>query len=330
MAYRITTETRGGRAVYTLHDDASGASASILPSYGFNMYDLRLPVAGQVRPVLHAAPDFAENPRSAGGNGTPVLFPFPNRIAGGRFTFQGKTYSLPANNGPNAIHGFAISAPWDVVGQSTDGGEASLTGRYQISVQSPEMRGHWPTDAAIQIRYGLAGRRLTMTVTVTNPTADDLPYGFGIHPYFLCPFTRGGDQAQTRVTIPASSFWVLDEFIPTGERRPVDGRLDFRKGQPMKGLKLDDVLAGLSFDGGRCVCRLEDLALKAEFRLIVDRNTRELVVYTPPGDGGVLAIEPYTQATDAVNLAARGLDGGLRVLGHGKSDTLSIIMETAP
>jgi aldose 1-epimerase len=329
MAHRVTTETRGGRTVYTLHDDASGASAAILPSYGFNLFDLRLPVGREVLPVLDSFPDFAENPRSAGRNGIPVLFPFPNRIAGGRFPFQGKTYTLPVNNGPNAIHGFAISAPWDVVGPSTDGGAAVLTGRYQISVNSPEMRAHWPTDAALQIRYALAGRRLTMTVTVTNPTADDLPYGFGIHPYFRCPFRPGDDQAKTRVTIPASTYWVLDNFIPTGERRPVDDRLDFRKGKPMKGLKLDDVLSGLAFEGDHCVCRLEDLERRAEFRLSVDRNTRELVVYTPPGDGGVLAIEPYTQATDAINLAARGVDGGLRVLGHGKSEDLTIVMETA-
>ncbi|MFO0911051.1 MAG: aldose 1-epimerase [Isosphaeraceae bacterium] len=329
MAYRITTEPRGTRTIYHLHDDTSGASAAVLPSYGFNLFDLRLPVGGAVRPVLDAFHDFADNPRSPGRNGIPILFPFPNRIAQGRFGFEGKTYSLPANNGPNAIHGFAIAAPWEVVGQSTEG-SASLTGRYQISVNSPDMVAHWPTDGVLEVRYDLVGRRLTMTVTISNPTAHDLPYGFGIHPYFRCPFTPGADQSRTRVTIPAERFWKLDSFIPTGERPAVDERLDFRGGQPMKGLKLDDVLTGLSFDAdGRCVCRLEDLELKAEFRLIVDRNTRELVVYIPPGDGGILAIEPYTQTTDAINLAARGVDGGLRVLGHGKTDRLVIVMETS-
>jgi aldose 1-epimerase len=329
MAHRVTTESRGGRTAYTLHDDTTGASASVLPSFGFNLFDLRLPVAGQVRPVIAAAPDFAENPRSPGRNGVPVLFPFPNRVNHGRFTFKGKEYRLPVGSGQHAIHGFAISAPWDVVEQSADGGAASVTGRYQISKNSPEMRDHWPADAVLQIRYALAGRRLSMTVTVTNPTADDLPYGFGIHPYFRCPFTPGGDLDRTRVVLPASEYWVLDGFIPTGERRPVDARLDFRKGQPMNGLKLDDVLTGLAFEGDRCVCRLEDLALAAEFRLGFDRNVRELVVFTPPNEPGVIALEPYTQATDAINLAARGVDGGLRVLGHGKSDELTLTMETA-
>ena len=328
MGHRITTDTRNGRTVYTLHDDASKASASILPSYGFNLFDLRLPVGKTVLPLIDAFPDFAENPRSPGRNGIPVLFPFPNRVKDGKFTFKGKNYTLPITNGNNAIHGFALSAPWDVTDQSTEGGEASITGHYQISKNSPEMRDNWPTDAAIQIRYGLSGRKLTMTVTVSNPTADDLPYGFGVHPYFRCPFQPGGDLSKTKVILPAARYWVLAEFIPTGETKPVDDRLDFRKGQPMKGLKLDDVLSGLTFDGDKCLCRLVDETLGAEFRLSFDRKIRELVVYTPPGDGNVISLEPYTQTTDAVNLETRKVNGGLRVLGHGKSDTFVIAMET--
>ena len=54
----------------------------------------------------------------------------------------------------------------------------------------------------------------------------------------------------------------------------------------MAGLKLDDVLTGLAFEGDRCTCRLVDEALGAEFRLGFDRHFRELVVFTPPfGEG---------------------------------------------
>jgi aldose 1-epimerase len=189
------------------------------------------------------------------------------------------------------------------------------------------MRPLWPADAVLQVRYGLAGRRLSMTITVSNPTAEELPYGFGIHPYFRLPLDPGGDPAQTLVVLPASRFWVLSEFLPTGETRPVDDRLDFRKGQPRKGLKLDDVLTGILFDGDRATCRLADQALAAEFRLSFDRNFRELVAYTPPA-GGVIAIEPYTQTTDAINLQAQGIDAGLRRLAHNQQDTLTIAMET--
>jgi aldose 1-epimerase len=327
MAFRIGTGQRGRNKVFTLHDDTSGAMASVLPSYGFNLFDLRLPLSGEVRPVIVAGEDFAENPKGGAGNGTPILFPYPNRIAGASFAFKGHRFQLPTNNGPNSIHGFAVDAPWDVIEHNATAAEAYIIGRYQISHNSPQMVSHWPTDAALQVRYGLAGRRLTMRITISNPTAEELPYGFGIHPYFRLPFSQGGDLARTRVTLPATRFWVLESFLPTGETHPIDPRLDFRAGQPMSNLKLDDVLTGLEYTEDRCLCRLADLEKKAEFQLGFDRGFRELVVYTPPGRPGVISLEPYTQTTDAINLQARGIACGLRVLGHGGQDRFVITME---
>jgi aldose 1-epimerase len=328
MAFRVETRAHGERTVYSLHDDATGASASILPSYGFNLFDLRLPLAGQVRPVLAAADDFADHPSHPARSGTPILFPFPNRIRDGRFTFEGRTYQLPANNGPNAIHGFAMDADWDVVEHGTTADGAFLTGRYQISKQSPASRPLWPADAVLQVRYSLAGRRLSMVVSASNPTADNLPCGFGIHPYFRLPFSPGGDPEHTRVILPASNYWVLKDFLPTGEIRAVDPRLDFRKGQPIKGLKLDDVLTGLTVPGARGAARLLDLDKKAEFQLTFSHGIRELVVFTPADRPDVIAVEPYTQTTDAINLEPKGIDAGLRVLKHGAQDMLTITMES--
>ncbi|MGC8643403.1 MAG: aldose 1-epimerase, partial [Isosphaeraceae bacterium] len=213
MGCRIGVETRGGQTVYTLHDDATGASAAVLPSYGFNLFDLRLPLGSEVGPVIASADDFAENPRSASGNGTPILFPYPNRVRAGTFAFEGKQYKLPINNGPNAIHGFAMQAPWQVVERKAGANSAFIEGRYQISHDSPANLPNWPTDAVLQVRYELGGRRLTMTITVSNPTASNLPYGFGIHPYFRLPFSKSGHAVQTRVIVPASRFWVLQDFL---------------------------------------------------------------------------------------------------------------------
>lgn len=329
MAYRVATETVGGHTVYRLFDDATGASAAVLPSHGFNLFDLRLPAAGKVYPMLHAAADFAANPAQRGPNGTPVLFPFPNRIRGGAFSFGGKSFQVPLRAGtPNAIHGFAIAAPWDVVEHAVTSAGATVTGQFQLSKNAPESLAHWPADAILRIRYTLAGRRLTLDATVTNPSATELPYGFGTHPYFRLPFPEGGDLARTRVIVPASAFWVLQDLLPTGERKPVDARLDFRQGQPMTGLKLDDVLTGLPTGTGPHVCRLVDEALGAEFRLGFDGSFREVVLYTPPNLPQVIAVEPYTHTTDAINLQARGVDAGLRVLPHDQQATHRITMET--
>ena len=328
MAYRVDQSDHNGRTVYTLRDESSGAMASVLPSYGFNLFDLRLPVAGQVRRMIVASDDFADNPVSPGRNGTPVLFPFPNRIRDGKYSFEGKSYEIPSGGKGHAIHGFAIAAKWDVVSHGTDAGGAFIEGRFHLAEHAPEMRPLWPTDAVLTIRYALSGRKLGMTIKVENPTDHDLPYGFGIHPYFRVPFASK-DPEQGRVILPASQYWPLEGYLPTGDRKPVEARLDFRQGRPMAGLKLDDVLTGLIIDDDRCVCRLVDSELKAEFHLSFDTHFREIVVFTPPfGEGTLIAVEPYTQTTDAINLQARGVDAGLRVLGHGKSETMTISMET--
>ena len=328
MAYRVDTTDHNGRTVYTLRDESGGGMASVLPSYGFNLFDLRLPIAGQVRRVIVAGDDFPDNPVSPGRNGTPVLFPFPNRIRDGKYAFEGKSYEIPVGTKVHAIHGFAIAAKWDVVEQGATETEAFIVGRFHLAEHAPESRDLWPTDAILTIRYALSGRKLTMTIKVENPTDKDLPYGFGIHPYFRIPFTSKAPEDGT-VILPASEYWPLEGYLPTGEKKPVGPRIDFRQGQTMAGQELDDVLTDLNFDGDRCVCRLVDTDLQAEFRLSFDRHFRELVVFTPPFGGGTLiAVEPYTQTTDAINLEARGVDAGLRVLGHGRSETMTIAMET--
>ena len=327
MSFRIGTKSHGERTVYSLHDDASGASASILPSFGFNLFDLRLPLAGQVRPVLVSAPDFADHPGHAAGNGTPILFPFPNRIRAGRFTFEGKTYQLPATNGPNAIHGFAMAAPWDVLEHKATDQAAYIVGRYLISKHSPESRtlahrrvapGHVQPrrQPALDDRDGFQSDRRQPTVWLRASS---------LFPSAVPPRRRSGD---TQIILPASSYWVLEDFLPTGEIRPVNARLDFRQGQPRTGLKLDDVLTGLQYHEKRGQARLIDTEKKAEFRLTFDDGIRELVVYTPPQKPDVFAVEPYTQATDAINLNAKGKDAGLRILAHDRQDTFNLTMET--
>ena len=88
----------------------------------------------------------------------------------------------------------------------------------------------------------------------------------------------------------------------------------------MAGLKLDDVLTGLAFEGDRCVCRFRRRRPRTPRSASASTSPfRELVVFTPPFDTSLIAVEPYTQATDAINLQARGVDAGLRVLGHGES-----------
>lgn len=331
MACHVRKESRGDRTIYILCDDDTGASASILPSYGFNLFDLKLPAAGAVRPLVVADPGWEANPEKPARHGFPVLFPFPNRIKDGRFSWGGTSYELPLTKPPHAIHGFALDADWEVIdhGEGPDG--AFLTGRYRLPRTFPDGSPRWPSDGYLDIRYALHGRSLTLDATVANESEGDLPYGLGFHPYFRLPFGPEGDLSRTRVFIPASRYWPLDESIPTGKTLPVDEALDFRGGKPMSDLRVDAVLTGLEHNAeGFVVCRLVDEALGAEFQLGFDAVPfREVVVFTPPYADDVIAVEPYTQTTDAINLQQRGVDAGLRILKPGQQESLRILMETA-
>ncbi len=333
MAHRIATESIGGRTVYHLHDDATGASASVLPAVGFNLFDLRLPAGGRLWPLVVAEPDWPAHPEHPSRHGIPVLFPFPNRIRDARYEWRGQSYPLEPTKPPNAIHGFALDRPWPVVEHVADAQGARLTGRFHLAADAPADRDRWPSDATLELTYTLSGRTLTLDVLVGNPGPADLPWGFGIHPYFRLPFDPAADQARTRVILPARSTWVLQDALPTGERRPVDGGpLDFRAGRPMAGLRIDDVLTDLEpGPDGTSRCRLVDETLGAEFRIDCGPGFRELVVFTPPlaVGGGVIAVEPYTQTTDAIHLQTQGIDAGLNVLAPGASARLRLAFSTA-
>ncbi len=331
MGGRVSTTTVGGRVVHHLHDDEAGSSASILPSYGFNLFDLRLPIGGAVRPVVACEPGWVEAPSRPARNGFPILFPFPGRIGNARYTFEGKSYDLAPNKPPHAIHGFALDAPWDVIEHVVHPYGATIVGRFRLFKNAPAAVGRWPSDALLEVSYTLAGRILGVEARVENVGDGRLPWGLGIHSYFRLPFRRGGDFHRTRVEIPASRYWVLEDGLPTGETRPVaDSPMDYREGRPMAGLVADDALTDLDRGGeGLASCDLIDYELDANLRLVFHRATREVIVFTPPDTPGVVAVEPYTQMADAFTLAEKGIDAGLQVMEPGEESRFLMMIVRA-
>ena len=53
-------------------------------------------------------------------------------------------------------------------------------------------------------------------------------------------------------------------------------------------------------------------------------NFRDVVVFTPPGAPGVIAVEPYTQMADAFALRDMGIDAGMRILAPGEQDFIGL------
>lgn len=152
---------------------------------------------------------------------------FANRIAQGRFTLEGRTYSLAINNGPNHLHG-GLRGFDKVLWRATPRTGASI----EFAYTSPDGEEGYPG-------------RLDVTVVMTLTDADELridytaatdratPVNLTNHSYFNL---RGaGDVLDYELTLAADLFTPTDAtLIPTGELRPVAGTpWDFTQPKPI-------------------------------------------------------------------------------------------------
>ena len=130
------------------------------------------------RPFVEPFPLDSRPPRGAGT----VLVPWPNRTAGGRWTWQGTTMQLALNEpaAGNAIHGLLRYTFYEVVDRAPD----SITLAARVAPQPG-----WPVPLATQVRYAVAADGLTVTHTVTNIGAAAVPFGVGAHPYICLLYT---------------------------------------------------------------------------------------------------------------------------------------------
>jgi len=301
-------------AIVTICDHVSGSTARILPELGFNCFEFLASVNGTMVDVLDAVPGFESGKLKASSSGIPILFPFPNRIQAGRFTWNGHEYGLPGTDKwGNAIHGLCLDRPWRVVRQSSD----FVTGQFRLSVDAPDRLHLWPGDFVIEVDYELVHSRLRSRFRIFNPGTAHLPWGLGTHPYFKVPLSTSSRYEDCLIEVPARERWELVDCLPTGKTIEVDESNDLRDGAYLSTLKLDDVYTGIDSEGPQFDCLVMDERAGLQVTLTVPPIFREIVAFTPPNRSAV-CIEPYTCPTNAVNLQASGLDVGWRVLGPGQ------------
>ncbi|MEE7439426.1 galactose-1-epimerase [Methylobacterium oryzae] len=154
---------------------------------------------------------------------------YANRIRAGRFTLDGRTYTLATNDGPNALHGGASGFDkqlWTIT--AVKGGAApSVTLRYV----SPDGEEGYPGTLTATATYALDD---TNTLTVTYEATTDKPTIVNLtnHSFFNLAGEGSGRSILDQIlTIPAERFTPVDAtLIPTGEHLPVAGTpFDFRE-----------------------------------------------------------------------------------------------------
>ncbi|HEY8828712.1 MAG TPA: aldose 1-epimerase family protein [Jatrophihabitantaceae bacterium] len=223
-----------------------------------------------------------------------VLVPWPNRLRGGRYSFDGKAYQLPLSEPPtgNAIHGLGRWARWVPVRHET----SAVTLALDIVPQAG-----WPFEVRVEVTYALdAVGGLAVTGVARNTGTGRAPFGAGFHPYLS---TRGRGIGEVTVKVPARDRIVLDEAkVPVGMQSVAGTPYDLRRGRRLGALRLDDGFTGLSTAGGRGAVLVRTRSGGAQ--VWFDETFRFVQVFTPDLVAGGLpgvAVEPMTCPADAFN-----------------------------
>jgi aldose 1-epimerase len=181
-----------------------------------------------------------------------------NRIANGRFTLNGKTYQVPVNNGPNALHGGPKGwdkVNWKVV-EVKDGPSASVTLRYV----SPDGEMGFPGTVTVTATYALDESN-ALSVEYKATTDKTTVVNLSNHAYWNLAGEGSGTAMEHLLTIPAEFYSPTDATaIPTGEFRPVRGTVfDFRKptaiGERVREASDQQIVFGRGYDHNWVVAR---------------------------------------------------------------------------
>ncbi len=212
--FQLDTTSFGPYTLYTISHPASGHRFSVVPEKGGTLLDLWFHGAS----VLdgYATPEELDE---AKWGKSAILFPFPNRLRDGSYTWQGNEYQFPINNAAtgNAIHGFARQFPFQITDITTTEHEGGCTLVFDYDGHLP----YYPFACRLDVRFVLSSDGVfSTTVRMENKHQAAIPAGFGWHPYFrLSP--DAVDSSAFSLTA-CQKVGIDERMIPTGDRSTYD------------------------------------------------------------------------------------------------------------
>ena len=211
-----------------------------------------------------------------------ILFPFANRIAQGKFSFNNRDYQLPTNEKgrANAIHGLVYDKTFQVVDHQENKDSASISLVYKE--QHPPTG--FPFPYAIKLTYQLFADKLELKVNIYNTGQQDFPFTLGWHPYFYSSELNAG-----KLNFYPQYQVLFDKNMIT-------------KGKESAEIKTPFLIADKNLDD--CFI-LQDQQIEfhsANNRISIKSEPFHfyLQIYTPPTRDAI-AIEPMTGISDSFN-----------------------------
>lgn len=156
-----------------------------------------------------------------------IIGRYGNRIAQGKFSIEGKEYTLAVNNGENHLHGGEKGfdkVVWDAETRLTDS-SASLI----LTYLSKDMEEGYPGNLEVKVEYKLNNQdelRVTYKATTDKTTVINLTQ----HSYFNLSANFNNTILNHELVLNSDAFLPVDKtLIPTGEFRDVTNTpFDFR------------------------------------------------------------------------------------------------------
>jgi aldose 1-epimerase len=184
-----------------------------------------------------------------GAHGAPLI-PWPNRLADGRYSFDGVDHQV-AQTEPtkrNAIHGFLRWRSWQANEKASE--------RVVMGTTIHPLEGY-PFALEVSVAYELDEAGLTVTTTATNVGEQACPFASGQHPY-LSPGTGLIDDCSLELDAQTRILTDAERQLPTGTEAVAGTAFDFRAARRLGDQRLDFAFTDLARDqAGRAWVRLQ-------------------------------------------------------------------------
>lgn len=165
---------------------------------------------------------------------------YANRIKGGTFTVDGKTFSLPINDHGNTLHGGLKGLDKVVWTATRIPGDSGIRFTYT----SPDGDQGFPGELWMAVNFTVSAQNV-LQIEYTASTTATTPVNATNHTYFNLSAGNDSTILQHEVTILASKFTEVDSIlIPTGKQLKVAATpMDFTTSIPI-GKRIGEVPGG--------------------------------------------------------------------------------------
>ena len=205
-----------------------------------------------------------------------AMVPFVNRVANGRFTFDGQAVRLARNwsKDPHPIHGDGWRSPWVVTAAAQ--GQATL--KFEGGANE------WPWRYSCEQRFELAPDGVSIELSIRNLSRTPMPAMLGLHPYFP-------DAGRARMEAQLPRVWLADSAALPVQEVATPADWSFTPGRAVQGVALDH-----GFSGWNGIARLS----WPDHRVTVSTSDCQFLhIYTPSGRD-FFCVEPQTAAPGAL------------------------------